>query len=107
MPLCDGRQTSRVQTMLGRVVTVAALALAAIAPARAQLSDDVVKIGVLTDMSSLYSDINGPGAVAATQMAIDDFGGTALGKKIDMISADVQNKADVAVATSGRWYDID
>src|SRR5437763_481964 len=49
------------------------LGMAAFAPARAQLSDDVVKIGVLTDMSSLYSDINGPGAVAATQMAIDDF----------------------------------
>src|SRR5476649_1964361 len=77
------------------------------APAMAQLSDDVVKIGVATDMSSLYADINGPGAVVATQMAIDEFGGSVLGKKIELVSADVQNKADIAVATSGRWYDVE
>ena len=71
------------------------------------MSDDVVKIGVLTDMSSLYSDINGQGAVVATQMAIDDFGGTVLGKKIELVQADVQNKPDVAVSTAGRWYDVD
>ena len=79
-----------------------ALGLAA-QPAVAQISDDVVKIGVLTDMSSLYADINGPGAVAATQLAIDDFGG-ALGKKIELIQADVQNKADVGTSIAGRWY---
>ena len=79
-----------------------ALGLAA-QPAVAQISDDVIKIGVLTDMSSLYSDINGPGAVAATQMAIDDFGG-AVGKKIELIQADVQNKADVGTSIAGRWY---
>jgi branched-chain amino acid transport system substrate-binding protein len=84
----------------------AALALAlAVAPAAAQVSDDVVKIGVLTDMSSLYADANGPGAVVATQMAIDDAGGTVLGKKIELVSADVQNKPDVATAIAGRWYD--
>jgi branched-chain amino acid transport system substrate-binding protein len=64
-----------------------------------------VKLGVLTDMSSLYSDINGPGAVTATQMAIEDFGGSVLGQKIELVSADVQNKPDVAVAIAGRWYD--
>jgi branched-chain amino acid transport system substrate-binding protein len=74
-------------------------------PAAAQVSDDVVKIGVLTDMSSLYADINGPGAVVATQMAVEDFGGTVLGKKIEVIQADVQNKADVAVSIAGRWFD--
>jgi branched-chain amino acid transport system substrate-binding protein len=58
---------------------------------------------VLTDMSSLYADINGPGAVAATQMAIDDFG-SAVGKKIELIQADVQNKADVGTSIAGRWY---
>ncbi|MEI6203053.1 MAG: ABC transporter substrate-binding protein [Enhydrobacter sp.] len=73
-------------------------------PAAAQLSDDTVKIGVATDMSSLYADINGPGAVAATQMAIDDFGGTALGKKIELVFGDIQNKADVAATLAGRWY---
>src|SRR5947209_12084603 len=98
--------------MLGRVVGAAAIMLAAIIPAAiipawAQVSDDVVKVGVLTDMSSLYSDINGPGAVVATQMAIDEFGGTVLGKKIELVQADVQNKPDVAVAKSGEWYDND
>lgn len=76
-------------------------------PAAAQISNDVVKLGVLTDMSSLYADINGPGAVVATQMAVEDFGGTVLGKKIEVIQADVQNKADVAVAIAGRWYDTE
>ena len=75
------------------------------APAMAQLSDDMVKIGVGTDMASLYSDINGQGAVVATQMAIDDFGGKVLGKKIELISGDIQNKADVAATMAGRWYD--
>ncbi|MBV8168437.1 MAG: ABC transporter substrate-binding protein [Alphaproteobacteria bacterium] len=93
--------------MVVRTLTAAvALALALGAgPAAAQISNDVVKIGVLTDMSSLYSDINGPGAVIAAQMAIDDFGGTVLGKKIELGQGDVQNKADVATAIAGRWYD--
>ncbi len=91
-------------------IVVAAMALCvasglATSAARAQLSDNVVKIGVLTDMSSLYADANGPGAVVATQMAIDDFGGSVLGKKIELISADVQNKPDVATSIAGRWYD--
>ena len=73
----------------------------------AQVSDDVVKVGVATDMSSLYADINGPGAVVAAQMAIDDFGGTVLGKKIELVTGDIQNKADVAASLAGRWYDTD
>ena len=86
----------------------AALAAAvAVSPVLAQVSDDVVKIGVSTDLSSLYADINGTGAVSATQMAIEDFGGTVLGKKIEMISADIQNKADVAATTARRWYDTE
>lgn len=84
----------------------AAFCLAAWAlPAAAQLSDNTVKIGVATDMSSLYSDINGPGAVIATEMAIEDFGGTVLGQKIEIVSGDIQNKADVAAAIAGRWFD--
>src|SRR5919112_4051971 len=86
----------------------AALCLAALAsPAAAQLTDNTVKIGVATDMSSLYSDINGPGAVIATQMAIEDFGGSIGGKKIEIVQADVQNKADVAATIAGRWYDTE
>jgi len=75
-------------------------------PARAQISDDVVKIGVLTDMSSLYADINGPGAVFATQMAIEDFG-AGIGKKIELIQADVQNKADIGTSIAAKWYTAD
>ncbi len=88
-------------------LTLAAIGAAATYPARAQVTDDVVKVGVLTDMSSLYSDINGQGAVVATQMAIDDMGGKVLGKPIELVQADVQNKPDVAVSTAGRWYDVD
>src|SRR6185436_14319912 len=84
---------------------VACLLAASAAPASAQLSNDSVKIGVATDMASLYSDINGPGAVIAVEMAIADFGGTVLGKKIEMVSGDVQNKADVASSMASRWYD--
>jgi len=76
-------------------------------PASAQLSNDTVKIGVATDMASLYSDINGPGAVIAVEMAIADFGGSVLGKKIELVSGDVQNKADVAATMARKWYDSD
>jgi branched-chain amino acid transport system substrate-binding protein len=92
-----------------RVFCVAALAAAVMAaPASAQqLTDGTVKLGVLTDMSSLYSDINGPGAVIAVQMAIEDFGGSVGGKKIEIVQADVQNKADVAATIAGRWFDTE
>jgi branched-chain amino acid transport system substrate-binding protein len=90
------------------VVCVCAALLAAWGlPASAQLSNDSVKIGVATDLSSLYADINGPGAVLATEMAIADFGGSVLGKKIELISGDIQNKADVAASLASRWYDSD
>ena len=92
-----------------RVFCVAALAAAALAaPVSAQqLTDNTVKLGVLTDMSSLYSDINGIGAVIAVQMAIEDFGGSIGGKKIEIVQADVQNKADVAATIAGRWFDTE
>jgi branched-chain amino acid transport system substrate-binding protein len=76
-------------------------------PAAGQVSGDTIKLGVLTDMSSLYADINGPGAVIAVQMAVEDFGGTVAGKKIEIVQADVQNKADVAANISSRWYDVE
>jgi len=76
-------------------------------PVQAQLSDNAVKIGVLTDMSSLYADINGPGALFATQMAIEDAGGAINGKKIELIQADVQNKADIGTAIAAKWYGVD
>ena len=82
-------------------VCAAALALGANAAMAQSVSDDVVKIGVLGDMSGVYSTgFSGDGAVAAVKMAVEDFGGTVLGKPIEVISADHQNKADVASATA-------
>ncbi len=88
----------------------AAVALAFAAPlgaANAQVSDDVVKIGVLVDMSGVYSANGGPGAVMGVRMAIEDFGGKVLGKPIEMVSADYQNKVDIASARAREWYDTD
>jgi branched-chain amino acid transport system substrate-binding protein len=87
-------------------VVAAGLALAASGTAaKAQISDDVVKIGVLTDMSSLYADATGKGSLAAVQMAVADYGGKVKGKPVDVISADHQNKPDVGVAIARNWYD--
>jgi branched-chain amino acid transport system substrate-binding protein len=85
---------------------LAATAWSVVASAQ-QLTDNVVKLGVLTDMSSLYSDINGIGAVRAVEMAVEEFGGSIGGKKIEIVNADVQNKADVAATIGGRWYDTE
>src|SRR3984893_18674600 len=75
--------------------------------ARAQISDDVVKIGVLTDLSGPAATATGPGSVAAAQMAVEDFGGKVLGKPITVISADHQIKPDVAAGIARQWYDVD
>jgi branched-chain amino acid transport system substrate-binding protein len=75
--------------------------------ARAQVSDDVVKIGVLTDLSGPAATATGPGSVAAAQMAVDDFGGKVLGKPITVISADHQIKPDIAAGIARQWYDVD
>ncbi|HKQ28930.1 MAG TPA: ABC transporter substrate-binding protein [Burkholderiales bacterium] len=82
------------------------LALAATA-AQAQVSDGVIKIGVLSDMSSLYADIGGPGSVAAARLAVEDFGAAKKGMKVEIISADHQNKPDVGSSIARQWYDVD
>jgi branched-chain amino acid transport system substrate-binding protein len=74
-------------------------------PAFAQISNDVVKMGVLTDMSSLYSDGTGKGSLAAAEMAAEDFGGKVLGKPIEVVSADHQNKPDIGSAIARNWYE--
>jgi branched-chain amino acid transport system substrate-binding protein len=86
---------------------LAALLVCASGAAEAQVSDDVVKIGVLTDMSGPASTPTGPGSVAAAEMAVADFGGTVLGKPITVISADHQLKPDVAAGIAREWYDRD
>ncbi|NOY12679.1 MAG: ABC transporter substrate-binding protein [Deltaproteobacteria bacterium] len=73
----------------------------------AGISSNVVKIGVLTDMSGVYSAIGGKGSVVAAKMAIADFGGKVLGKQIQLISADHQNKADIASTKAREWADTD
>src|ERR1700694_5878960 len=73
--------------------------------ANAQIFDDVVKMGVLTDMSSLYADATGKGSLAAVQMAVADYGGKVKGKPVEVISADHQNKPDVGVGIARNWYD--
>jgi branched-chain amino acid transport system substrate-binding protein len=81
-----------------------ASALAFSAPACA---GDTYKIGVLTDLSSFAEPSMGHGSVAATEIAVQDFGGTVLGKKIEVISADMQSKPDLAVTLAEHWYDVD
>jgi branched-chain amino acid transport system substrate-binding protein len=89
-----------------RLSTLAALlALAGPAAAQGKVSDEVVRIGVLTDMTGYYSDLAGPGSVLAVKMAVADFGGKVLGKPIEVISADHQNKADIASNTARKWFD--
>lgn len=91
---------------VARFATVAAsLVFATGALAAGKVSDDVVKIGVLTDMTGYYSDLAGAGSVLAAQMAIEDFGGKVLGKKIELVSADHQSKADIASNIARKWFD--
>ena len=77
------------------------------AGASAQVSDGVIKIGVMNDMSGLYADVSGPGAVVAAKMAIEDVGAAAKGMKVEVVSADHQNKPDVGSTLARQWYDVD
>jgi len=72
-----------------------------------KLSGDVVKIGVLSDMSGLYADYGGPGAVAAARLAVQDFGGRIFGRNIEVVNADHQNKPDIAKNITQQWFDRD
>jgi branched-chain amino acid transport system substrate-binding protein len=87
----------------------AVLALTATASAQIEpfVASDVVKIGVLTDMSSVYADIGGPGSVEAARMAIADFGGTVNGKKIELVVADHHNNPNLGAAIANQWFGID
>jgi len=88
-----------------RILGVTALAALLMgASAQAQIN---VKIGVLSDMSSLYSDIGGPGSVAAAKLAIADFIASNKDVKVDLVSADHQNKPDVGSSIANQWYDVD
>lgn len=82
-------------------------ALALTSPAAARVSDDVVRVGVLNDQSGIYADIGGQGSVVAARMAVEEFGGTVIGKPVDVISGDHQNRPDVGSVIARRWIDLE
>ncbi|WP_420474256.1 ABC transporter substrate-binding protein [Noviherbaspirillum sp. ST9] len=90
-----------------KVMTLAvAAAFAGIAgTAQAQISGDVIKIGLITDMSGVYADVDGPAGAEAVKMAIADLGGAINGKKVEFLVADHQNKADIAASKAREWFD--
>jgi branched-chain amino acid transport system substrate-binding protein len=89
------------------VLAVSMLATVSGSVADAQVSDGVVRIGVLNDQSGLYADLGGPGSTVAARMAVEDAGGKVLGKPVDIVVADHQNKADVGAAIARQWFDAD
>ena len=90
-----------------RIGTSLALVAAALFGTAAQAQNVSVKIGVMNDMSSLYADISGPGAVTAAKMAVEDFNPAAHGMKVEIVSADHQNKPDVGSNIARQWFDVD
>jgi branched-chain amino acid transport system substrate-binding protein len=90
---------------LALVLALAAMSLG-MPNARAQISDDVVRIGVLNDQSGLYADLGGPGSVVAARMAVEDAGGAVLGKPVEIVHADHQNKSDVGAAIAREWFEV-
>ncbi|HWK44257.1 MAG TPA: ABC transporter substrate-binding protein [Stellaceae bacterium] len=95
-------------TLLWGVLLLGGIGTLALTPAAmAQVSPDGLKIGVLTDMSSVYSMDTGPGSLLAARMAVEDFGGKVLGKPIQVLSANHQNKTDVGAAIARQWLDQD
>jgi len=92
-------------TAMRKVIVLASALMSS--TAYAQYTDGIIKIGVLTDMSSLYADITGPGSVAAAKLAVEDFGAAAKGIKVEVIGGDHQNKPDVGSNITSTWFDID
>jgi branched-chain amino acid transport system substrate-binding protein len=90
-----------------KVGLAAALLWAACGAARAEISDNVVRVGVLNDISGIFQDTNGMGSVEAARMAAEDFGGGGKSIKVEIVYADHQNKADVGSAIVRKWLDID
>jgi branched-chain amino acid transport system substrate-binding protein len=96
------------RTAIATAAAIAATAIATIGlsmPAQAQVSGDTIKIGLITDLSGVYSDIDGNGGAEAVRMAIADMGGAVNGKKIQFMVADHQNKADIAASKAREWFD--
>ncbi len=91
----------------GSILIFALTVMCGSAPvAHAQISNDVVRIGVLNDQSGLYADLGGPGSVVAARMAVEDVGGSVLDKPIEIVFADHQNKSDIGAAIARQWFEI-
>ena len=88
-------------------MTWAACAAFALGATSAALAEDVITIGVLTDLSGPLSSTNGQGSVVGAELAVEDFSGQLAGKKVRVISADHQNKADIAATIARKWFDVD
>ena len=87
-------------------LSLLAAAVVGTGTASAQISDDVVRIGVLNDQSNVYADLGGQGSVIAARMAIEDVGSKVLGKPIDILVADHQSKADVGASIARQWFEL-
>ena len=88
------------------LLTALACALGGASSARCQISDDIVKIGVLNDQSGLYADIAGTGSVWIARKAVEDFGAAAKGMKVEILSGDHQNKPDIGLSIARQWFDV-
>src|SRR5918995_5285704 len=99
-----GRNSMRILNKLLFALSCTALASSAYAQ---QASDGVVKIGILNDQSGVYADFGGKSSVEAARMAIQDYGGKVLGVPVEIVSADHQNKPDVAASIARQWYDTE
>ena len=95
----------KLKKLTGACALAVATMLGATAPAQAQISGDVIKIGIITDMAGVYGDIDGMGGVEAIRMAVADMGGAINGKKIEILYAEHQNKADLAASKAREWFD--
>ena len=96
---------TKLNTCLLNLAAMLGALLLLVTPLRAQVSGDVIKIGIMNDQNGPYADNCGPGAVASARLAVADVGGAVNGKKIELVIADDQNKPDVGVAVALRWLD--
>src|SRR5262249_11491510 len=104
------RGRANVQSLTAWALAATMLAIMAsfcATPALAQISDGVVRIGVINDQTGVYADLGGPGSAEAARMAIEDAGGKVLGKPVELLVADHLNKADVGVGIARRWFDVE
>jgi branched-chain amino acid transport system substrate-binding protein len=90
-----------------QAIGIAATLALAIGAAHAQISDGVIKIGVMNDQSGTYADLAGPGSVVAARMAVEDFGAAKKGLKVEILVADHQNKPEVGSSIARQWFDVD